>query len=1089
MSENVTKVSGTTAANKPDAGGKISVNYPVKGLVKNTIDANRSGRIQVYVADFGGTEDDDKSWTTVQYMSPFFGMTPGDNAPDSNNDGTFKTNHHSYGLWATPPDVGSEVICIFLNGKKDFGYYIGGIPKTGSHHMVPGIGSSTKITASESEADSYGGATVLPVVEWNDIGKEKVSDFIEVPRPVHSALAGQLHQQGLLRDPIRGAISSSSMRESPSRVFGISTPGRPIYKGGLGDGSNDTAIAQGLSGESDSKLKITSRRGGHSFVMDDGDVQGQNQLVRLRTSSGHQITMSDDGQTLFIVHASGQSYVELGKEGTVDIYAMNSFNVRSQGDINFHADNNINIHAEKKLNIYSEELNIQSDKKTNLRVGDDFTQHTVGNNTLKVDKGMSAKSSDAASFVSGSATYINGSVVNLNSGSSSLNPEKIKSYNKTTHIDTLFDSVKGWIATPGKLSSIVNRAPAHSPWVNSNMGVDVEVKTSADDALPKPAPKAVQAVNNSTADAPKNPTTPPVAATVPPAKPVGNMDKNTTQSVVSQQAVSAATNPATVTAVKNGSGVVDINGTKQAVLGALAQTPAQLEQAGVLKPGSAALADSLIAKGKSLTDAMPTNLFTGQGGINNVSDFVNNPGAQVGTASTLMQQGYNGLKSTGVITGNESAGSISGLVSSAATNGVAATTAFVKGLGGSLPSTSGAGVVNPLSGVGSKVSTSIGEGNFAASMGQKSAGSLGDSIKAGVTSAVDSAKSAAAKGFDAVKSVFKKLEANKPVNLTVAASESDPSYKPPASIKEAATALKDKLSGAPDLKTMAASVSPSSGSPLAGIKSAIPSVPTSSGSPLAGIKSAIPSASSLLPSASSTTAGVASMTAAASKLGITVPGASDIAGLTDNLKSLPSGAPDLSSLTGLPKSTSLPSTLPKNPLAGVNTKPKIPTGTTAASVVPPGMGLGAFKDGLASLGSFVNKANAETSKPNLDAIPKGGEGSTILPTFAVDTIDRTSIDSAAASLLGPGIALPITSGGALNVQPLSPDATKKYDTLKKELDELDKNKKWDLQTEKNKADKKYGSASTEYSTALQNYKDCLIRIEEIRKEMYDLTKG
>ena len=1079
MSENVAKVTGTTAANKPDAGGKISVNYPVKGIVKNTIDANRAGRIQVYVADFGGTEDDNKSWTTVQYMSPFFGMTPGDNATDSNNDGTFKTNHHSYGLWATPPDVGSEVICIFLNGKKDFGYYIGGVPKTGSHHMVPGIGASTKITAGESEADSYGGATKLPVVEWNDIGKEKISDFIEVPRPVHSALAGQLHQQGLLRDPIRGAISSSSMRESPSRVFGISTPGRPIYKGGLGDGSNDTAIAQGLSGEADSKLKITARRGGHSFVMDDGDVQGQNQLVRLRTSSGHQITMSDDGQTLFIVHANGQSYVELGKEGTVDIYAMNSFNVRAQGDINFHADNNINIHAEKKLNIYSEEINIQSDKKTNVRVGDDFTQHTVGNHTLKVDKGMSSKSSDAASFESGSATYINGSVVNLNTGTSSLSPEKIKAYNKTTHIDTLFDSVKGWIATPGKLSSIVNRAPAHTPWVNANMGVDVEVKTSADDSLPSPPPKAVQAANNSAPDAPKNPTTPAVAATVPPAAPVGNMDKGTTQSVVSQQAVSAATNPATTTAVANGSGVVDLNGTKQAVLGALAQTPTQLEQAGVLKPGSAALADSLVAKGKSLTEALPTNLFTGQGGINSVSDFVNNPSAQVGTASTLMQQGYSGLKAAGVITGNESASSISGLVSSAATNGVAATAAFVKGVGGALPSTSGAGVVNPLSGVGSKVGASISEGNFAASMGQKSAGSLGDSIKEGITSAVDSAKSAAAKGFDAVKSVFKKLEANKPVNLTVAAAESDPSYKPPASIKEAVTALKDKLSGAPDLKTMAASVSPSSGSPLAGI------TPAS----VSSLASSIPSASSLAATAGSITAGVASATAAASKLGITVPGASAVTGLTDKLKSLPSGVPDLSSLSGLPNPTSLPSTLPQNPLAGVS-KPKIPTGTTAASVIPPGMGLGAFKDGIASLGSFVNKANAGSSKPNLDAIPKGGEGSTILPTFAVDTIDRTSMNSAAASLLGGGIALPITSGGALNVQPLSPDATKQYDTLKKELDDLDKNKKWDLQTEKNKADKKYGSDSSEYKTALQNYKDCLIRIEEIRKEMYDLqTKG
>jgi hypothetical protein len=368
-----------------------------------------------------------------------------------------------------------------------------------------------------------------------------------------------------------------------------------------------------------------------------------------------------------------------------------------------------------------------------------------------------------------------------------------------------------------------------------------------------------------------------------------------------------------------------------------------------------------------------------------------------------------------------------------------------------------------MSGIKSNIGASISEGNFAASMGSKSSNSLGDSIKAGVTSAVDSAKSAAAKGFDAVKSVFKKLEANKPVNLTVAAAASDPSYKPPASVSQAVSALKDKVGGAPDVKTMAASVSPSSGSPLSGVT---PS-----------------SVSSSAKNALSTLTGVDAMTSAASNIGIDSVGA-----VTNNLKSLASGAPDLSALSGMPSTSSLPPTLPKNPMKGVSA-PKVPTGTTAASVVPPGMGLGAFKDGIASLGSFVNKANAGSSKLNLDAIPKGGENTTILPTFAVDTVDRTSMNSAAASLLGPGIALPITSGGALNVQPLSPDAIKQYDVLKKELDDLDKNKKWDLQTEKIKAEKKSGVNSSEYATALQNYKDCLIRIEEIRGEMYNLTKG
>lgn len=1049
MTENVVKISGTTAANKQDKGGSISLTAPVKGIVKNTIDANRSGRIQVFIADFGALDENDSSgWTTVSYMSPFFGLTQGDNAEGSGTDGTFKNNHHSYGFWAVPPDVGSEVICIFLNGKKDFGYYIGCIPKVGLHHMVPGIGASTKITAGESEADSYGGATTLPVVEWNEKGNEKLSDFVNVPRPVHSAIAGQLHQQGLLRDPIRGSISSSSMRETPSRVFGISTPGRPIYKGGLGDGANDTTIAEGISSESNTNLKITARRGGHSFVMDDGDITGQNQLIRLRTSSGHQITMSDDGQTLFITHATGQSYVELGKEGTVDIYAMNSFNVRSQGDINFHADNNINIHAEKKLNIYSEELNIQSDKKTNIRVGEDFSQQTIGNHTLKVEKGLSLKSNDAVSLASGSTAYINGSVVNLNTGSTPLNPEKVKAYNKTTHVDTLSDSSKGWVATPGKLSSIVSRAPAHAPWVSSNMGVDVEVKASASDSLPSPPTKSIQAVNNSVPSAPKNPTYPSVAATVPPAQSVGNLDKGTTQAIVSQQAVSAASGPAAA-AISAGAGVVDINGTKQAVLGALGQTPAQLEQAGIIKPGSAALADSLIQKGKSINEALPPNLFTGQGGVNNVNAFIDNPKAQVDGAVNAMQQGFDKLKSSGVIAGNENPSSLGGLISSSATNGADATANYVKGISNGLSPTSGSSVVNPLSGVGSKVSTSITDGNFAASMSDKTSGATGsisDSIKSTGGSAIDNAKSAASKGFDAIKSIFKGFTANKPVNLTVAAAENNPSLKPPASVSDAVSSLKDKAGGAPDLKTMAASVSGS--------------LPSSASSLTGSITGALPAG---------------------------LPGADTVSGVTDKLKNLGSGAPDLGSLTGLPNPSSLPSTLPQNPLSGI--KPPAKTGTTMSSVVSPSLGLGAFKDGIASLGSFVNKSSAGSSKLNVDALPKGGENSTILPTFAVDTIDRTEIDSLAKSLLGPGISLPITSGGALNSTPMSPDKTGKYDTLKKELDELDKNKKWDLQTEKNKAEKKYGANSSEFITASQNYKDCIKRIEDIRKEMYELTTG
>ena len=47
-----------------------------------------------------------------------------------------------------------------------------------------------------------------------------------------------MNQQGIIRDPIRGPISSSASREPASRVgWGVSTPGRPIYEGGYDDAS------------------------------------------------------------------------------------------------------------------------------------------------------------------------------------------------------------------------------------------------------------------------------------------------------------------------------------------------------------------------------------------------------------------------------------------------------------------------------------------------------------------------------------------------------------------------------------------------------------------------------------------------------------------------------------------------------------------------------------------------------------------------------------------------------------------------------------------------------------------------------------
>ena len=483
MAQDYFKPKGQLPASKPDAGGGVIRNTPTLAVVKNNIDATRGGRIQVYLSDFGAPDPEDStSWVTVSYMSPFLGCTTADGASDSEDYGTYTQNPSSYGMWYSPPDIGSTVVCIFINGDPSYGYYIGSVLQPELLQMIPAIGASPDIVANGPESAGLGGATLLPVTNINTNNSAITDDasFLTAPKTVHSYSSAIYFQQGLIRDSIRGPISSSALRESPSRVgWGVSTPGRPIYQGGFTD---NNVLTNGVKSSKES-LKLISRRGGHSIVMDDGDVTGKDQLIRLRTALGHQILMSDDGQTLFIVHANGQSYIELGKEGTIDMYATNSVNIRTQGDLNLHADNNININAKKDLNIAADNIKINAENDISYRSGGNFSGYTLGTYTIKVNGAMSMASSGPGGYASAAPMNINGSYIYLNTGSPSVTPAEVPKIPIVTHTDTLFDKVKGWLAAPGYLLSIVSRAPAHAPWANANQGVDVKVNNNSSKAF------------------------------------------------------------------------------------------------------------------------------------------------------------------------------------------------------------------------------------------------------------------------------------------------------------------------------------------------------------------------------------------------------------------------------------------------------------------------------------------------------------------------------------------------------------------------------------------------------------------------------
>jgi hypothetical protein len=490
--ENIERSKGQPKSYKFDRGGSPTEFGPFIGRVTNNIDPTRQGRLQVYIEQFAGPNPEDPSlWRTVSYCPPFYGATP---KGGSAGTGTYLNgNQQSYGMWFTPPDTGVNVLCFFVEGDPNQGYYVGCIPEQGINHMIPAIGSVPRAqtqTENNNQTTYFANAPLLPVTEINNASTNTAINenprFFDQPKPVHSYVAATLFQQGLINDPVRGTIGSSSQRESPSACYGMSTPGRPIYQGGLGGGADGEAnVAAQLQNLKPEDVNVIGRRGGHTFVMDDGNLVGNDSLVRIRTSKGHQITMSDDGNCFYICHANGQTWVELGQEGTLDVFSTNSINLRSQGTINLHADEDINMFAGKKINIKSVGgTAIQSDGSLNVACKKDLTLFASTQIGVK-SNGTLALKGKLASVEAAGPLILKGALINLN-GVPGLPINSPKGITKTLMPDTDFNSSTGWTVSATGLESIVTRAPTHEPYPYHNQGVPVKVNLEEGQTTPPP---------------------------------------------------------------------------------------------------------------------------------------------------------------------------------------------------------------------------------------------------------------------------------------------------------------------------------------------------------------------------------------------------------------------------------------------------------------------------------------------------------------------------------------------------------------------------------------------------------------------------
>jgi hypothetical protein len=482
--------------------GKLPSPGPFLAEITNHLDPTYMGGVEVVLKKGITSSIKNQSNTYIaKYLSPFYGVTSV--RYEGNDSGNFNDVQKSYGMWMVPPDVGTTVLVIFIDGDPNQGYWIGCVPDEFQNHMVPGIAATENLTASFAQRQKYG-VDSLPSAEFHKASQKlSIPNISKFGKPIHP-FADRLLAQGLLADTVRGTTTSSARREHPSAVFGISTPG-PLDPNGK----------KGKVGYEGNKQAPVSRLGGSTFVMDDGDPKGLNELVRIRTRTGHQILMHNSSDLIYIANSKGTAWIELTSNGKIDIYAEDSVSIHTEADFNFRADRDINIEAGRNINMNSvNDLNINARNNFNLVINKEgkilvnggFEQTVKQNLKVQVTGGlyqsatgyinlnseasvnisatnnMNLKASAAMNQTSGANFNVSAGgqyletapVIQMNGAPATpATPATPAGISSTPSLLTLFslpnrDKDAGWTGgnfySTAPISSIMQRVPTHEPW-------------------------------------------------------------------------------------------------------------------------------------------------------------------------------------------------------------------------------------------------------------------------------------------------------------------------------------------------------------------------------------------------------------------------------------------------------------------------------------------------------------------------------------------------------------------------------------------------------------------------------------------------
>jgi hypothetical protein len=424
----------------------------VTGVVKANVHPTNMGVIKIWIPTFSTDENDKTQWRSVRYCTPFYSRVDNSGVGD-----TYFGTKVTAGITTPPPDLGTKVLAFFPEGRNSEGYYFACVPDLYMMQTLPEATISDGVAAGEFNDSPSGTHHTGKITNWRT--QTRPEDFFT---------QDTLVKQGLSDDRVRGLNNSGYMRETPAEIIGIASKGRRITTQGQdftvtynqqikNPDTADKKILEGLLGP-------TARRKGHSIALDDGDVDGNSNQIRLRTSTGHQILLNDSEGVIYVGNSDGSCWIELSNEGTMDVYAQDSINFRS-ANINFHADENIKFHSKGFTQIVADQqMHVQGKKQ--LVMNSDGEAGITGAKGLHLNSGSELFATAASSaYINSSANMsINGALILLQGPSTKA--KTAKAVNDLQKEDTTyFPDLDQFILDEEEMvTTTVDRIVTHEPF-------------------------------------------------------------------------------------------------------------------------------------------------------------------------------------------------------------------------------------------------------------------------------------------------------------------------------------------------------------------------------------------------------------------------------------------------------------------------------------------------------------------------------------------------------------------------------------------------------------------------------------------------